>query len=482
VLVFAAVTASPLWGQDVAFWVTLPHTALRNGAIAANAIPKRIAGATAPASGPAARPHTGIETTGAKERLHVVVGQSLSLQSATGLKRIFVGNPSILETYTSGPNEVIVTAKGAGISSLVLWDADGIETQYVVSADVDPEGLEKMLGTQFPQQHIAVEAVSDHLTLVGSVATPEISDAAAKLAGQYAKNVVNTLRIAPVHPKQVQLKLRIAELDRTRLEAFAVNFTKANGSNIFSTSTQQFATTVTSTPGTVANTVAITDPLNLFFFYGAQNIGVTVKDLESKNILQILAEPNLTTISGQPARFLSGGEFPFPIVQPGGTGSSPVVTIQFKPYGVKVDFTPVVNEDGTIQLKISPEVSSLDYNNAISISGFTVPAIATRRTETQVELKDGQSFAISGLLDRQVSDQLSQIPGIANVPILGQLFRSKNLNHSVSELVIVVTASVVDPLHTTSPTDNPKYPVPFLNEPKFDRGLTPSIKMEADPK
>jgi pilus assembly protein CpaC len=196
-----------------------------------------------------------------------------------------------------------------------------------------------------------------------------------------------------------------------------------------------------------------------------------VQDLEQKQILQVLAEPTLTTLSGLPARFLSGGEFPFPVVQ-GGTGSSTAITIQFRPYGVKVDFTPTVNPDGSIRIKLSPEVSTLDYTNAVTISGFTIPALSTRQTETEVEIQNGQSFIVSGLLDHRTTEIMSKIPGISSVPVLGQLFRSKNFNHSVVELVIIVTATVVDPL-TLSPLaepEQPKMPVTNLDPNIFDRG------------
>jgi cell division septation protein DedD len=196
-----------------------------------------------------------------------------------------------------------------------------------------------------------------------------------------------------------------------------------------------------------------------------------VKDLESKQVLQILAEPTITTISGVKADFLSGGEFPFPMVQPGGTGSSPVITIQFREYGVKLEFTPTVNSDGTIRLKVAPEVSSLDYTNSATISGFTVPALATRRAETEVELRSDQSFAISGLLDQQTTDIMSKTPGAANIPILGALFKSKNVNHSTTELVVIVTPTLVDPLTETAEPAQPDLPIPTLNSGKFDKSL-----------
>ncbi len=187
----------------------------------------------------------------------------------------------------------------------------------------------------------------------------------------------------------------------------------------------------------------------------------------------MLAEPNLTTVSGHPARFLAGGEFPYPVIQ-GSNGGFTSVTIQFRPYGVQLDFTPYVHPDGSIRLRVNPEVSALDYANAVKISGYTIPAISTRKADTEIELKDGQSFAISGLLDNRITDSLGKVPGIGDIPILGQLFRSKNLNHSVTELIVIVTPTVVDPLKApvtaTSPAV-PAWPVPFLSPPAFDAGL-----------
>ena len=202
------------------------------------------------------------------------------------------------------------------------------------------------------------------------------------------------------------------------------------------------------------------------------NIGVTLRALQDKGILQVLAEPNLTTVSGRAAKFLAGGEFPYPVIQ-GSNGGFTSVTIQFRPYGVQLEFTPYVHPDGSIRLRVNPEVSALDYTNAVKISGYTIPAISTRKADTEIELKDGQSFAISGLLDNRITDSLSKIPGIGDIPILGQLFRSKNLNHSVTELIVIVTPTVVDPLNTpaSKPPAMPTWPVPFLSPPEFDLGL-----------
>ena len=433
-------------------------------------LPNANALAAQPSSGQRAPVAAQIESAAPAETLHVTVGQSLMVHGAGPLRRIFVGNPAVLESFSSSPEEVVLTAKAAGVSSLILWDTTGASTMYTVSADLDPAGMRTSLSELYPGQTISVAGVEDRLALSGSVPTAEMADAIAKLALMYTKNVANGLRVVPVHGKQVRLKLRIVEVDRTKLEQFGVNFFVGQGGNVGSIGTQQFASALNLATAAGGNTVTASDPLNLFVYNFTHGIGVTLKDLERQNVLQVLAEPTLTTLSGTPAKFLSGGEFPFPVVE-GTPGVGEAITIQFRPYGVRVDFTPVVNEDGTIRLKISPEVSTLDYANSVSISGFTIPAIATRRAETEVELRDGQSFALSGLLDHRTTEALAHLPGIASVPILGQLFRSKDNQHSVTELVIMATVEVVDPLHDPAAVPEPKMAVPNLGAGAFDREL-----------
>jgi pilus assembly protein CpaC len=406
-----------------------------------------------------------VHSANASDALHVIVGHSVVLTSATSLRRVYVGNPTVLQTFSSSGTEVVLTAKAAGVSSLVLWDdADG-QRLYTVSADLDPEALRTSLKNAFPGSSIRAEAGEGKIFLTGSVANEAVSDAAFKMASLYAKEVVNSLQIAPEHGKQVQLKLRIVEVDRTRLEQLGINIF-AGGRTAVATTTGQFASTAIGSD----SSLTASNPLNIFLYNSKLNVGLTVQDLEQKQILQVLAEPTLTTLSGLPARFLSGGEFPFPVVEGGGVGSAAAVSIQFRPYGVKVDFTPTVNPDGSIRLKLAPEVSALDYGNSVTISGFTVPALSTRRAETEVEIQNGQSFVVSGLLDHRTTEILSKVPGIANVPILGQLFRSKNVNHSVVELIIIVTATVVDPLSSAQgqDADQPKLVVPNLDTDTFD--------------
>ena len=410
-----------------------------------------------------ARTALALQSIGANQTLHILVGQSTMLRGVSPMRRIYIGNPAILQTFTSGPEEVVVTAKSPGISSLVIWDTQGRSCLYTVSADIDPSALRTSLREAYPNSHIEVQATEDRINLTGTVPSPEAFDGIAKLAGIYSKDVANSLRIVPLRGKQVQLKLRILEVDRTKLEQFGVNLSYGGKIITAGTSTQQF-----------------TNPLNLSFYNAKTGLGVQVQDLEQKQIVQILAEPTLTTLSGHAATFLSGGEFPFPVVQ-GGVGNSTAITIMFRSYGIKVDFTPTVNADESIHLKVAPEVSTLDYTNSVTISGFTIPALSTRRAESEVELKDGQSFILSGLLDHRTTEILAQVPGIANVPILGQLFRSKNNTRSVVELVVMVEVHVIDPIGNPEPAREPNWPLQNLNSDKFDQQATGKKKTGTAP-
>jgi pilus assembly protein CpaC len=409
--------------------------------------------------------------------LHVIVGHSIFIDTRSRLRRVYVADPTVLNSATLTPNEIIVTAMSPGISSLTLLDEAGQAQSYVISSDIDIDGLRTAMGEAMRGDAVKIDGSAGRVTLSGIVASDATADAAVKLASLYSKEVTNALTVTPTHPKQVRLEVRILEVDRSKLLQLGINLFNPGGNTSFlaATTTSQYPSTATLTGGSaVAGAIAAvttSNPLNFFLYSAKLNLGATIQDLEGKQILQILAEPTITTISGEKADFLSGGEFPFPVVQPGGTGSSPVVTISFRPYGIKVEFTPVVNEDGTIRLKVAPEVSALDYSNSVSISGFTVPALSTRRAETEVELRDNQSFAISGLLDQRTTDILNKTPGAASIPILGALFKSKNVNHSTTELVVVVTPTIVDPLTDTTMPAQPDMPIPTLNTGAFDRSL-----------
>jgi pilus assembly protein CpaC len=423
-------------------------------------------------------------TAAAGKMLHVTLGHSIFINTRMRLKRVYVADPSVLTSATLTPNQIVVTAMNAGISSLTLLDETGQAQSYVVSADVDLDGLRSAMAEQMKGYNVRIDGAGGRVTLSGVVPTQALADSAAKLAGLYAKEVANALVVSPEHPKQVRLQVRILEVDRDKAQQYGINLFNPGGNTnwLGQTTTGQYTSAMQVTGDAAKSTLTFSNPLNFMLYSAKLNLGTTIQDLQTKQVLQILAEPTITTISGQKANFLAGGEFPFPVVQ--GTGSAataPVVTIQFRPFGVKLEFTPEVNPDGTVRLKVAPEVSSLDYTNAVTVSGFTIPALSTRRAETEVELRSNQSFAISGLLDQRTTDLMSKNPGAANIPILGYLFKSKNVNHSTTELVIIVTPTVVDPIAEAAAPTEPNLPIPTLDKKGFDESLGKNLNPKPTP-
>jgi pilus assembly protein CpaC len=272
-----------------------------------------------------------------------------------------------------------------------------------------------------------------------------------------------------VGAQEVLLEVKFAEVNWTAITQLGANFFSTGAANtIGSTSTQQFGSIAPpqirdqiggSATGFTSN-LTITDPLNVFLFRPDIHLGTVIKALQQRNLLEILAEPNLIAVNGKEASFLAGGEFPFPVVQP--SQGFTAVTIQFKEFGVRLRFTPLIMPNGNIHLQVKPEVSALDFANGLTISGFTVPALSTRRAETEFEIQDGQSFVIAGLMDNRVTNISAKVPALGDIPIIGNLFRSKNLQKNKTELMVLVTAHRVSP--TSQPPAGPKFPVPFLDE------------------
>ena len=401
--------------------------------------------------------------------LHILVGHSVVIRTDARLKRVLVGNPTVVTTATTAANELVVTAIASGSSSVVLWQEDNKSRILEVFGDVDVSLLREAVAHGFPNEQIQVEAEENRIVLTGTATAVPVADQIAKMAVPFSKEVVNSIRIAlPGRQKQILLKVKFAQVDRGKLTAFGINLFSLGGANtIGNTSTQQFGNTglgdqskLTGRPlgGPLAGgqaTETISDLLNIFLFRPDINFGAVIKDLQQRNVLQILAEPNLLAANGEPAKFLAGGELPYPVVS--GVAGANTVSVQFKPFGVKLEFTGVIEDDNnTIRLKVFPEVSSLDFGNAVTINGFVLPAIATRHAETVVELRDGQSFGIAGLLDQRTIAQYSKVPGIGDIPILGLLFRSRSINKTNSELVVIVTPSIVDP--ASAPVEQPQLP------------------------
>jgi pilus assembly protein CpaC len=418
------------------------------------------------------------------EPIHLTVGHSLLVRTSSRIKRLLTGNPTVLETVPTSPKELVITAKAAGGSSLMIWEESGANQMLDVFADLDVGPLRSAVEQAFPDSGAEVVSEADKVTLLGTVASAAVAEQMVKMATTYSKEVINGLQVAPApHQKQILLKVRFAEADRAKLTAFGINLFSTGATNTIGTiSTQQFgpisgqSSNNGSGGGSGASPItqfSLSDLLNVFLFRPDINLGATIKDLQQKQILQILAEPNLLAIDGQPARFLAGGEFPYPVVQGTGVGNFGAVTIVFKPYGVKLEFTGTIGSDDSIRLKVVPEVSSLDYTNAVTVAGFILPALQTRKAETEIELKNGQTFGIAGLLDQRTTVQLSKVPGIADIPILGELFKSRNVNRTNTELIVLVTPTIVDPVNGLVPPLEPKVnmPVQNLNLGQFDQHL-----------
>jgi pilus assembly protein CpaC len=407
--------------------------------------------------------------------LRVMVGKSLLINTTERLKRISVTDPTVAYAQPITPTQILVHGRAPGEVSLLIWDELERSRSFDLRVDVDVSACAEEEHRVFPDEQISVTPSRAAIVLSGHVSTEDVAKRAGDLASAYSPKVVNVLTFGPVGAQEVLLQVKFAEVDRSALTQLGVNLLSTGAANtIGTTTTGQFGgfgpqtltvnkgptgTTTTSTGETLNNV------LNLFLFRPDINFGAVIQALQTKNLLQILAEPNLIAVNGREASFLAGGQFPFPIVQPGNGFTA--VTISFKEFGVRLQFTPVITPNGYIHLKVAPEVSTLDFANALTISGFTVPALSTRRAETEFELQDGQSFVIAGLMDNRVTDIYNKIPGLGDIPVLGNFFRSKSLQKSNSELMVLCTVKRINP--SNEPVETPKTPQPYLDPPKFDK-------------
>lgn len=403
--------------------------------------------------------------------LRVMVGKSLLINTTERLKRISVTDPTIATAQVITPTQILVHGRSPGEISLLIWDELERSRSFDLRVDVDVSACAEEEHRVFPDERISVTPSRAAIVLSGHVSTEDVAKRAGELASAYSPRVVNVLTFGPQGAQEVLLQVKFAEVDRSALAQMGVNIFSTGAANTIGTVTtgqfggfspQSVSPAGTSTSG---STTTISNLLNLFVFRPDINLGVVIEALQTKNLLQILAEPNLIAVNGKEASFLAGGQFPFPIVQPGQGFTA--VTISFKEFGVRLQFTPVITPSGLIHLKVAPEVSTLDFANALTISGFTVPALSTRRAETEFELQDGQSFVIAGLMDNRITDIYNKIPGLGDIPILGQFFRSKSLQKSNSELMVLCTVHRISP--STEPPAGPKNPKPFMEPGKFDK-------------
>jgi pilus assembly protein CpaC len=399
------------------------------------------------------------------EDLRLTIGKSIVIDYPSDIRQVYTSNPEIVDASPATTREILLHAKGLGTATMVVWSKSGQRTFYNCTVDLNLEPLRRLLKETFPQDDITIRSSRDSLSLNGSVRTKEEADRAVALSTGFARTIVNNMGVNVGMPeKQILLRVKFAELDRTKEQQFGINLLGAPGGTQVGSTTGQFPgvgfTGTSASPGGSTGSFSITQALSIFAFDPHLNIGAFIQALETESILQTLAEPNLVTTSGKEASFLVGGEFPVPVVQ-GGSGAG-AVTVQFKEFGIRLKFTPVLTLNKTIKMHLSQEVSTLDPADGVSLNGFTIPALSTRRAETDVELGEGQSFVVAGLINNQESDTFTKIPILGSLPIIGYLFKSKDEKKSRTDLVLLVTPEVTEPLGPNDPKPSVYMPKDFL--------------------
>jgi pilus assembly protein CpaC len=395
----------------------------------------------------------------ASDEIRVTLGKSIVIDYPEDVSRISTSNPEVVDYVPVSSREILLHAKGLGSATLVVWAKSGQRNFYNISVEHNLEPLRKLIKDTFPAEDIHLQAARDSITISGLVSTIAVADRINELVKPLAKSVVNNVAIKPPPiEKQILLRVKFAEINRNSTKQFGFNFISTGAGNTPGTiSTGQFSGARPSelkgaiggsTSGT-SSEFSLTDALNIFAFRPDLNLAATIRALQQEGLLQILAEPNLVTTNGKEASFLVGGEFPVPVLQ--GGSNSGAVTIQFREFGIRLTFTPRITEHGTLKMHVKPEVSTIDVSNAVTVSGFTIPALATRRIESDIELGQGQSFVIGGLIDDRTNESFSRIPGLSSIPLIGELFKSRSENRTKSELLVMVTPELVEPMSANDP-------------------------------
>jgi pilus assembly protein CpaC len=402
----------------------------------------------------------------APQRLGLTVGESRIVETEMSFKRASVANPDVADQIVLSPKQIYLAGKAVGTTTLTLWGQDGqVANVFQVQVSPDVTRLKEQIHTMLPHEPgIQVMNSHDHITLAGNVSNMESLTKALTLAEPYApKKIINLVQVGGV--QQVMMEVKVAEMQRGLMKRMGVNFKRAQKNH------RDFSIGLINDLSTIdaydpfphvqsSQTTTLTFPdvrtlaSNLVLGFGiGQDLWTLFLDLLKEHSLsKTLAEPTLIAESGQAAEFLVGGEFPIPIPQQLGQ-----VTIKFKEFGVGLKFTPTVLSEGRISVIVNPEVSELDFANGIIVQGFQIPALTTRRVKTVVELGDGQSFAIAGLLQDNIKESVSKYPFLGDIPILGALFRSTSFQKNETELIVIVTPHLVKPLDMvkqTLPTDH----------------------------
>jgi pilus assembly protein CpaC len=389
------------------------------------------------------------------EKVELTVGKSALLRAADPIKRASIANLEVADFNLLSPREIYITGKASGVTNITLWQANDRLRVYNVVVTPDVSTFKQKLHELLPDERdLRVLAFDDSLTLTGRISSEASLSQALALAEVYVPKgkVRNLLEVTGVH--QVMLEVKVSEMSRTLLNQLGVNWMYANSDGEFGVGLLgQLAALATGDQGNGPVSLLVPSGPNAIFRFNSGNgtHTVVIEALEEEGLVKILAEPTLIALSGQTASFLAGGEFPVPVPQGLGT-----VGIEYKSFGVSLNFTPTVLDQNKISMRVVPEVSELDFSTAVQLEGVVVPGLSTRRTETVIQLDDGQTFAVAGLLKDTILDRVSKYPGLGDIPVLGNLFRSRDFQNKETELVILVTPHLVKPLgpeNQAVPTD-----------------------------
>ncbi len=374
--------------------------------------------------------------------LTVARGTSQLVTIPITIDRVSIGDPAIADAVVVSPQEIVVNALTVGTTSLFVWDIGGTVRNYTIEVTIDASALQRQVDALFPGQNIVVTAAGDLVIFSGSVSDAGIGNRVLEIARGTGATVVNNLQVPPA--QQILLSVRFAEVSRRALERLGADFLAGRTSAILNP--------LAPVAGDIVAGSSLSDGLvELFLFEDDVQVNAVVDALRRSGTFRSLAEPNLLALEGQEASFLAGGEFPYPVPQASGGASGNTITVEFKEFGVRLRFVPNVTIAGNIRLQVAPEVSSLDFANGIQFSGFNVPALLTRRAETSVELRDGQTLAIAGLIDNNTTRTVNKVPFLGDIPLLGALFRSREVLQNRSELLVLVTPRIVTPSDVAPP-------------------------------
>lgn len=414
------------------------------------------------------------------QKLSLTVGKSVIISSSEPVKRVSLGSQDVADTIVLTPQQISVIGKAPGVTNLILWGAgDNIASIFDIQVSPDVSRLGEMIQKILPEEkNLHINATHNSLTLSGTVSSTSSLSRVLALAEVHSPKdgkIVNLLEVAGVH--QVMLEVRVAEISKSLGRRLGFNFSYASSSGKMGLGLLNSLTGlekgVFPSPG-----MELGSNINAIFRFLTKGTTWTIfiDALKEQGLLKVLAEPTLITLSGKSANFLAGGEFPIPVPQPGAGGTA--ITIEYKPFGIGLHFTPTVLSNNKISMEVGPEVSDLDFSNAITLNGWVVPSIALRRVSTTIELADGQSFAIAGLLKDDVREIISKYPVVGEIPVLGALFRSSSFRRNETELIVIVTPHLIKPLDMakqTLPTDQ------FIEPDDFEFYLLGSLEGQEKP-